>query len=95
MGQIEDLQLFAMVVENHSITRAAKKLHIAKSAVSRRLHLLEERYGNRLIDREPGVWEVTASGHELYQRAIRVVSEMDELESDLSYSPKIGQLFKL
>jgi len=84
LGQIEDLRLFALVVENGSISRAAEKLHIVKSAVSRRLNLLEERFGARLIDRKPGVWEVTPTGRELYQRAIRVVNEADEIESDFT-----------
>ncbi len=84
MGQIEDLRLFALVVENRSISRAAERLNIAKSAVSRRLSLLEERYGSRLIDRGPGVWEITATGLELYQRAARVVSDVDDIESDFA-----------
>jgi len=50
MGQIEDLRLFALVVENRSISKAAGKLRIAKSAVNRRLSLLEERYGSHLIE---------------------------------------------
>ena len=84
MGQIEDLRLFSVVVENRSISRAAEKLRIAKSAVSRRLNLLEERYGARLIDRAPGTWEVTATGRELYQRAVRVVSDVEEIEGDFT-----------
>ncbi len=82
MGQIEDLRLFVLVVENGSLSKAADKLRIAKSAVSRRLKLLEERYGTRLIDRVPGVWQVTETGHELYQRATRVVGDVDEIEDD-------------
>ena len=82
MGQIEDLRLFVLVVENGSISKAADKLRIAKSAVSRRLSLLEERYGKKLIDRAPGVWGVTETGRELYQRATRVVGDVDEIEDD-------------
>ncbi len=82
MGQIEDLRLFALVVENRSLTRAAERLHIAKSAVSRRLNLLEARFGSCLIDRGPGVWELTPTGLELYQRAVRVVNDVDDIESD-------------
>lgn len=89
MGQIEDLRLFALVVENRSISKAADKLHIAKSAVSRRLNLLEERFGTRLIDRAPGTWEVTATGLELYQRAVRTVSDVDEIESDFTETSQI------
>ncbi|MEE9389176.1 MAG: LysR family transcriptional regulator [Paracoccaceae bacterium] len=82
MGQIEDLRLFVLVVESGSISKAADKLGIAKSAVSRRLGLLEDRYGTRLIDRVPGVWEVTETGQELHQRAIRAVADVDEIEDD-------------
>jgi len=84
MGQIEDLKLYTLVVENRSISGAADKLHIAKSAVSRRLSLLEERFGTRLINRESGIWEVTTAGRELYQRAVRVVNDVDEIENDFS-----------
>lgn len=84
MGQIEDLRLFIDVVSNASLTRAAATLKIAKSAVSRRLRLLEDRYGTQLIDRRPGVWEVTAAGHELYQRAVRLLTEADEIDADFT-----------
>jgi len=82
VGQIEDLRMFALVVENRSISKAALRLNIAKSAVSRRLTLLEERFGARLVDRAPGVWAVTPVGRELYQRAVRLVGDMDEINSD-------------
>ncbi len=84
MGQVEDLRLFVHVVESGSISKAADKLRIAKSAVSRRLSLLEERYGTRLIVRIPGVWNVTETGHELFQRATRVVADVDEIEDDFA-----------
>jgi DNA-binding transcriptional LysR family regulator len=82
MGQIEDLKLFVSVVDNQSITRAAAVLNIAKSAVSRRLSLIEERYGSKLIDRKSGNWQVTATGFELYQRANLIVIDVDEIEQD-------------
>ena len=84
MGQIEDLRLFVTIVDVGSISKAAEKLRIVKSAVSRRLGLLEDRYGSRLIDRAPGAWQVTTAGLELYQRAVQIVGEADEIESDFS-----------
>jgi DNA-binding transcriptional LysR family regulator len=84
LGQIENLRLFAHVVEQRSISKAAGKLGIAKSAVSRRLSLLEERFGVGLIDRAPGVWQVTEAGRELYQRALPVIGDVDDIESDFS-----------
>lgn len=86
MGQIEDLRLFVQIVECGSISSAAEKMHIAKSAVSRRLALLEQRYASRLIYRKPGHWEVTSTGNELYQRAVEVVNDVDEVENDFTES---------
>lgn len=84
MGQIEDLSLFVDIVDQRSITKAAEKLNVAKSAVSRRLSMLESRYETKLIDRVPGTWAVTETGQELYQRAVRAILDMDELESDFT-----------
>lgn len=91
MGQIEDLRLFVKTVDSGGIARAAEEMGIAKSAVSRRLAQLEERYGVRLIDRQPRVWEVTTAGQELYQRAVSMVSDADDLDADflhLGHAPK-------
>lgn len=85
MGQIEDLRLFVAVVDSGGIARAAEVLGIAKSAVSRRLSQLEERYEVRLIDRQPRNWEVTSAGHELFQRASRMVSDADDLDADFMH----------
>jgi len=84
MGQIEDFRLFKHVVEQKSIAKAADKLNIAKSAVSRRLKLLEERFDASLIAREPGVWEVTATGLEFYQRILHLVGGVDDIEADFT-----------
>ena len=82
MGQLENLRLYAVVVEEGSITRAAAVLNIAKSAVSRRLSLLEDRYEAKLIERGLGSWKVTETGEELYRRALRAVGEVDEIDAD-------------
>ncbi|MEO0421758.1 MAG: LysR family transcriptional regulator [Pseudomonadota bacterium] len=86
MGQLEDLRLFVSVVENGSISRAAEDLYVAKSAVSRRLGQLEERYGARLIERQPRLWKVTAAGEELYQRATNLVTDADDLDADFKHA---------
>lgn len=84
MGQIEDLRLFVNVIDQGSISKAAEYLGIAKSAVSRRLSLLEDKYHARLIDRRPGTWAVTQAGNELYQRALHSISDLEELDADFA-----------
>ena len=87
MGQVEDLRLFVQIIEQGSISKAADKLNIAKSAVSRRLGLLEDRYDAALIYRKPGRWDITDVGKELYQRALGVVNDVDALEGDFTHAP--------
>ena len=84
MGQIEDLQTFVDVVNSSGIGRAAESMNIAKSAVSRRIKLIEDRYGAQLIDRSPGVWKITDAGRELYQRALRLLAEANDIETDFT-----------
>ena len=88
MGQIEDLRLFVSVVDEGSIARAADALGIAKSAVSRRLQQLEDRYEIKLVDRQPRNWEVTKAGQELYQRAVAMVADADDLDSDYLHASR-------
>lgn len=87
MGQIEDLRLFVHIVEQGSISKAATKMNIAKSAVSRRLGLLEDRYAAVLIQRKPGQWEISDTGKELYQRALAVVADVDAIALDFTDAP--------
>lgn len=82
MGQIEDLRVFVTAVDSGGIAKGADKLGVAKSAVSRRLSQLEDRYGARFIDRDPRKFELTAAGRELYQRAHRMVADADDLDAD-------------
>jgi DNA-binding transcriptional LysR family regulator len=84
MGQFEDLRMYVTVVESGGIARAADVLGVAKSAVSRRLGQLEDRYDMRLIDRQPRNWEVTTAGQELYQRASVMVADADDLDEDFT-----------
>lgn len=88
MGQIEDLKLFVTVMDEGSIARAAKALGIAKSAVSRRLSQLEDRYDVRLIDRQPGTWDITQAGRELYQRAVPMVADASDLDADFMHTSR-------
>ena len=84
MGQMEDLKLYVQEVEQGSISKAASILRIAKSAVSRRISILEERYSSVLIDRTPGKWEITKVGLDLYQRSRALVAEFEEVNEDFT-----------
>lgn len=54
MQDLNDLRFFAGVVEQNGFAAAARKLGMPRSRLSRRIGLLEERLGVRLIQRSTG-----------------------------------------
>ncbi len=81
MGQLEDMNVFIRVVEAGGISRAADQLGMVKSAVSRRLVDLETRLGVRLLNRTTRTSSLTEAGQNYYERAIKVVDDVAELNA--------------
>ena len=84
MGQLEELANFVRVVDAGGISRAAEQLDIAKSAVSRRLAELEARLGVRLLTRSTRSMTLTDAGQALYERSLRILSDVTEAEDAAS-----------
>ena len=81
MDKFEDLQAYVAVVEAGTFTAAADRLGVAKSAVSRRITSLETRLGVQLLRRTTRRLNLTDSGHSFYERATRILADLDEAES--------------
>ncbi|PCI53144.1 MAG: LysR family transcriptional regulator [Alphaproteobacteria bacterium] len=84
MSKYEEIETFVRVVEAGSITRAAKQLKIAKSAVSRRLKELEARLGVQLMVRTTRKLTLTDTGETLYNRFVVVLADWQESEAGAS-----------
>lgn len=72
-----DLLIFAYVAELGSFSRAAERLGLPKSSVSRRLAALEQRLGERLLLRTTRRQTLTEFGQLLLEHARQVVAEVD------------------
>ena len=81
MDKFQEMQNFVAVVDAGSITRAADRGHVAKSAVSRRLADLETRLGVQLLNRTTRRMTLTDAGQHFYEEANRLLSQLDEVES--------------
>lgn len=90
MDKLENMHTFTRVVETGSITGAADRLNIAKSAVSRRLKELEGHLGVALFHRTTRQMNLTDTGRAFYQQSIRILD--DVLEAELSTSQAHGKL---
>src|SRR5258708_2154025 len=80
MRDLNDLQFFAAVVGHRSFSAAARALDIPKSRVSRRVALLEERLGVRLLERSTRSVNVTEVGQQIYEHARAAIDEADAVE---------------
>jgi len=72
-----DLLVFARVAELGSFSRAAERLGLPKSTVSRRIAGLEARIGERLLLRTTRRQTLTEFGRELLEHARQVAVEVD------------------
>jgi DNA-binding transcriptional LysR family regulator len=72
-----DLLLFARVADAGSFTRAAERLRLPKSTVSRRLAALEAQLGERLLLRTTRKLTLTDFGMSVLEHAHQVVAEVD------------------
>ncbi|MGF1643625.1 MAG: LysR substrate-binding domain-containing protein [Thiotrichales bacterium] len=88
MDRFEALRVFVRVVEQGGVSAAADRLHIAKSAVSRRIAELEERLGAQLFRRSTRKFNLTDSGWGLYERAVRILADLEEAEAAVSQAHK-------
>jgi DNA-binding transcriptional LysR family regulator len=77
---LNDLYLFARVVEAGGFAAAERSTGIPKSRLSRRVAALETQLGVRLIQRSSHAFSVTDAGHGVYRHARAVAEEVQAVE---------------
>jgi DNA-binding transcriptional LysR family regulator len=80
MDKLTGMAVFAQVVDAESFTRAAVRLGMSKSAVSKAVSALEDRLGARLLNRTTRRLSLTEVGRAFYERCARIVAEAEEAE---------------
>ena len=78
VNDLDDLRAFVAVVENGGLNRAAERLGMSKSIVSRRIARLEDDFGARLLSRTTRGVTPTEAGLELKGRSERILAELEE-----------------
>ncbi|HWT39283.1 MAG TPA: LysR family transcriptional regulator [Paraburkholderia sp.] len=76
---IDELKSFVAVVDEASLTRAAQKLCVTQSAVSKRIQRLEEVLGAQLLDRNSKPPRATALAHRVHEHAVPLLAAFDRL----------------
>jgi DNA-binding transcriptional LysR family regulator len=84
MDKFANIEALVAVVEAGSFNAAGERLGVAKSMVSRRISQLENRLGSRLLHRTTRRLTLTEAGRNFYQRAVRILAELDEAEQSVA-----------
>ena len=91
MDRFDAMLAFTRVVELASFTKAALSLNLPKTTVSAQVLALESRLRVKLLNRTTRRVSVTTDGAAYYERAVRLLQELEETESLVSQataSPK-------
>jgi len=80
MQDLNEMAIFAVVVGSGSFTKAADKLKLPKSTVSRKVSQLEKRIGVRLINRTTRNLKPTETGKLYYQHCVKMLEQAEEAD---------------
>eukprot|EP01036_Dinobryon_divergens_P002379 gene2379-3130_t len=84
------LRAFVAVKETGGFTRAAQRLHLTQSAVSRQIRRLEEQVGRPLLHRTTRRLTVTEDGEDFLRYAQQILDTLDEMTRRFQPSPISG-----
>ena len=81
--ELRTLRAFVEVVRQGGFTQAARKVFATQSTISKAIRQLEDEIGVPLLDRIGHSGRPTAAGDIVFQRALRMLAERDDLIAEL------------
>ncbi|MBS7456851.1 LysR family transcriptional regulator [Coralloluteibacterium stylophorae] len=83
MDRFEAMRVYVRVVETGSFTRAAHTLQLGRTRVTELVQQLEAHLRVRLLNRTTRRMNVTAEGRAYYERAVRLLADLEDAEGSL------------
>ena len=83
MDRFDAMKAFVRVVEAGSFTKAAQTLHMSRTTVTQLVQQLEARLRLKLLNRTTRKVNVTEDGAVYYERIVRVLADLDDVEASL------------
>ena len=87
---IRQMKYFKTIVEEGTISKAAKKLHMAQPPLSMQLKQLEEELSVILLKRGNKQIELTEAGNRFYKRCLQILDLYEILDLLLSHNIDLG-----
>ncbi|MBD8892184.1 LysR family transcriptional regulator [Roseibium litorale] len=85
MDQLTAMRAFLRVVETGNFARASESLRIPRATVTNLIQNLEAHLQTKLLNRTTRRVIVTTDGALYYERATKIVAELEELDSSLAH----------
>lgn len=81
--ELRQLYYFVKVAKREHVTRAAEELHVAQSAVSRQIRLLEEELGVKLFIPRGRNLQLTPVGKQFLKRAEAIIEDLERAVAEV------------
>lgn len=78
MDQFAAMRAFVKVVETDGFSEAARQMQVAVSSVTRQVNALETMLNTQLLNRSTRSVTLTAQGHKYYDKAVRILQDVEE-----------------
>jgi LysR family transcriptional regulator for bpeEF and oprC len=88
MDHLSGILAFVHAAEAQSFTRAAHRLGISPSGISKAISRLESRHGVRLLQRTARSITLTSEGSAYYERCKKILTDLEEAEHVLTNAHK-------
>ena len=92
MDRFQEMRIFTRIVERRSFTQAAEDLQLPRATVTNAIKRLEMRLATRLLARTTRVVAPTLDGQAYYERCVRLLADLAEMESVFSRTEPAGLL---
>ncbi len=89
MDRFLAIRTFAKVVELGSFSKAAERLGLSTSAVSRQVSELEAHLDSRLLNRTTRRLSLTEGGQTFYEHAVQLLSGLDDAEASVRVASNV------
>ena len=83
---LDDLALFAAIVESGSLSAAARRTHLPPATITRRLQQLEARLGCKLLHRSARRLQATPEGQAYFERCSPLLHALEQATQNLAQS---------
>jgi DNA-binding transcriptional LysR family regulator len=84
MDKFTAMRVFVRIADAGNLSAASRQLALSLTSVSRQLMALEEVLGTTLVERTTRHFSLTEAGRLYYERAVRILEEVAEVERGLT-----------